>query len=233
MLPQLLTRPLIIAVDGPAGSGKSSICSEVCRQMNWSYVNTGALYRGLGYLALARKIQIEEGPELLALANEFARGAVWDFDSGVLSFRGESITQHLNESDVAKAASLVAKYGIVRESLLPLQRKLGLSAPVGAMLDGRDIGTVVFPDADLKVFMTASIEERARRRFAQLTEDNKDLTISEWQVKEAILARDQQDSSRHMAPLMQSEDAVLFDNSDMEPSVAVEKFIQMIRDHGL
>ena len=231
-------RPKIIAVDGPAGSGKSSICAEVCRRIGWTYVNTGALYRALAYIARQQGHDFSDENSLLPLIEDLARNMRWQPDSQQLWYKNENLTPHLHTVKTANDASSVAKMSLVREKLLPLQRQLSLMSNYGAIVDGRDIGTVVFPKADLKVFMTASLEERAGRRLKQMAESavrkakpKPDADLSA--VMKDISLRDNQDAARGVAPMRQAEDAVLVDTSSMSVEAAVEWLVQLIKDKGL
>jgi len=230
-------RPIIVAVDGPAGSGKSTICSEVSRRIGWSYVNTGALYRGVGLLASDRGINLEDEAAVGAMLEKLAGAIFWDYEKHQLFCGEENLTPRLGSAEAGNAASFIAKQQKVRKLLLPVQRSLALNAPKGAMVDGRDIGTVVFPDADLKIFMTANLEERARRRLRQLESkpvagaSNNNHSLSE--VMEDIARRDNQDSKRGEAPLKKADDAVEFDTSGHSQDEAIDALIAIIRDHGL
>ncbi len=231
--------PRIVAVDGPAGSGKSSICASVCKRIGWSYVNTGALYRAIAVLAHDRGISLVPSKEAAdsnvfqELLEEFEEKASWRHDEEQLLFGDINITPRLGSIEAATGASLVAKMPMVRRSLMPLQRKLALSAPRGAMVDGRDIGTVIFPDADLKIFMTASLEERAMRRMRQLEKENRPGTLTPQEIMESIAFRDSQDSQRDEAPLKQAEDAVVFDTSHLNLSAAVDSLTNLLKTRGL
>jgi cytidylate kinase len=223
-----MSRPKIVAVDGPAGSGKSSICATVCQDLGWSYVNTGALYRAVGLMALDRGVSLTEGPALQKLLSEFSEIVRWEHESARLFVGVDDYTPRLGSVEAGNGASLVAKMPMVREALMPLQRKLSLSAPRGAIVDGRDIGTVIFPDADIKIFMTASLEQRALRRLRQLERSGAS-SMSHDEIMRAIASRDDQDSQRDSAPLKKADDAILFDTSDMDVDQAVASLKQLIQ----
>lgn len=233
-------RPIIVAVDGPAGSGKSTICSEVSAKIGWSYVNTGALYRGVGLLARDRGINLEDESAVGAMLEKLAGDIHWDYNHHQLYCGGENLTPRLGTAEAGNAASFIAKQQKVRQLLLPVQRNLAINAPKGAMVDGRDIGTVVFPDANLKVFMTANLEERARRRLKQFDaktaahgNNGNESRDSLSAVMDDIARRDNQDSKRGEAPLRKADDAVEFDTSGYSQSEAVDALIALIRSHGL
>lgn len=228
-----MTRPKIVAVDGPAGSGKSSICSTVCRKLGWSYVNTGALYRAVGLLAHDRGVALVEDQGLKKVLDEFASTVRWDHESARLFVGVDDFTSRLDSVEAGNGASAVAKMQIVRDALLPIQRRLALAVPRGAIVDGRDIGTVVFPDADLKIFMTASLEQRATRRLKQLENSGDRTSISHSDIMKAIASRDDQDTQRNSAPMRKADDAVLVDTSEMDVDGAILSLISLIKSRGL
>lgn len=221
----------IVAVDGPAGSGKSSVCSEVCRQLGWTYVNTGFLYRSIALIARQRNQGLEDNEALRGIINEFCEELHWDPATQAVGFHGQNLSPLLYTDQAGRDASAIAKNPLVRELLLPLQRRLTLQSPVGAIVDGRDIGTVVFPDADLKIFMTASLEVRALRRIGQLQEGQQPDPAELEAIKTSILQRDQQDAKRGTAPLIQAADAIVFDTSDLDIKGSIEGMLQLIRTH--
>lgn len=225
----------IVAVDGPAGSGKSTICASVCTKLGWTYVNTGFLYRAIAYICRARNLRLSHDEDLKTVVEEFSQKLVWHADSGRVIFDGQDLSPKLYTDTAGKDASYVAKNPLVRQLLLPLQRKLTLQSPVGAIVDGRDIGTAVFPDADLKVFMTASLEERARRRLLQLHDGNEDQITEDQldEIKSSIAQRDEQDAARGASPLKQAKDAILFDTSKLNSDEVEEKLIDIIRSRSL
>jgi len=228
-----MTRPKIVAVDGPAGSGKSSICATVCKNLGWSYVNTGALYRAVGLMAHDRGIALVEGEGIKRILDEFSPGVRWEHESARLFVGVEDLTPRLGSVEAANGASAVAKMQMVRDALLPLQRRLALSAPRGAIVDGRDIGTVVFPDADLKIFMTASLEQRAARRLKQLERSGIKPDLTHAEIMRGIASRDEQDSQRDSAPMRKAADAVLFDTSEMDVEQAITNLRTLIKSKGL
>ena len=164
-----MEKPFVVAVDGTAGSGKSSICSSTCEKNSWIYINTGALYRGIGYTAHKLKIDSNDPKQLEEVLDHFNKNYSWDHKTLTLSYQGENISPFLIAEEVGSMASKLASKSIVREKLLPLQREL-INSYSGhtVLVDGRDIGTVVCPNAPLKIFMSASIEARATRRVKQL-----------------------------------------------------------------
>ncbi len=225
-------RPKIVAVDGPAGSGKSSICHTVADHLGWTYINTGALYRAVGVLALSSGINLDDQHGLASMVDEVAADLRWDATDRQIWHLQQNLTAKLQTEEAGYAASKVAKQPLVRDRLLPLQRQLTLSAPKGALVDGRDIGTVVFPDADLKIFLTASLEERSRRRMAQLSPGAKVAEALE-DIKKGLARRDERDEGRGVAPLKQAVGAVVLDTSLLNFEQTVEALERMIRERGL
>ncbi len=225
------SKPKIVAVDGPAGSGKSSICDEVSKRIGWTYINTGALYRGVGLLALSRGIDLNDSASLAAMVDEIAPGLAWRSDERSLWYKDRNLTLEMNSEQAGYAASKVAKQAAVRDCLLPVQRQLTLSAPKGSLVDGRDIGTVVFPDADLKVFVTASLEERSRRRMHQLGTDTEPQALED--IRKGIARRDERDQGRDTAPLKQASDAVVLDTSDLSMEESILALIRLLKERDL
>ncbi len=234
MVPDLPTRQCkIVAVDGPAGSGKSSVCAKACQKLGWTYVNTGFLYRSIAFICRERDQSLEDNAALSSIIKEFCETLRWDPTTQSVWFDGRDLSPYLYTDQAGKDASLIAKNPLVRDQLLPLQRKLTLLSPRGAIVDGRDIGTVVFPDADLKIFMTASIEERAKRRIQQLNQGDETTADQLEAIKASILERDTQDAARGAAPLIQAPDAIMFDTSSMEIDDAIHELIELIRKRQL
>jgi len=229
-------RPKIVAVDGPAGSGKSSICGRVAKAMGWTYINTGAIYRAVGVVAKRLGLPVNDEKQLCELIKSFEQDLQWEGASQRLFYRDQDITQALYSVESGNLASAIAKLSRVREALLPLQRHMALTADRGVLVDGRDIGTVVFPDADLKIFMTASLEERAKRRLGQIKGATGEIPSDEEalrQVMDDIASRDKQDSGRDSAPMKMADDAVVLDTSSCDLPQAVESMINLIRGRGL
>lgn len=228
-------KKLIVAVDGPAGSGKSSICAKVCDKIGWTYVNTGYLYRSVAYLAQQAGADLSQEAALLEFVDKFARNYRWDPVAGRLQIGDEDITEVIQSREVGVLASAIAKLPAVRDALLPIQRELSLMSPKGSFVDGRDIGTVVFPEADLKIFLTASLEERAKRRQAQLAipADAAEASSELIKIQDEIRKRDSQDASRQVAPLRQADDAVVLDTSAMPVDQVVAQILEILKDHKL
>lgn len=201
----------MVAIDGPAGAGKSTVARQVAERLGFIRVDTGALYRAVGLIALERGVSLEDGPALGTLAAGLELAFVEGPSGPRLTVNGSDREDDLRTPDVADAASKVSALPEVRAALLEAQREMGVDG--GVVLEGRDIGTVVFPDAEVKVFLTASAEARARRRLGDLEQRGVESTYED--VLAAMRARDTRDSSRKHAPLKPAEDATVVDSTEM------------------
>lgn len=198
---------ITIAVDGPSGAGKSTIAKAVAKKLNIDYIDTGAMYRAIGYKMLKEKISLDDMAGLERLLDT----TTIDFSNGDTILDGAVISQLIRTSQISKQASDCSAIGIVRKKLVDLQQKMGQAKSV--IMDGRDIGTVVFPDAEYKFFITASVEERARRREKELLEKGEQITYQ--QVLRDISERDYNDTTREITPLRKAHDAVEIDTTGM------------------
>ena len=203
---------LVIAVDGPAASGKGTLSRRLAAHFGLAYLDTGSLYRGLAMLAMDKGLDLSDEQGVALLAQKL--------DQSVLE------NPRLRDPGVGEAASKIASLNHVRQALLTYQRNFASKAP-GAVLDGRDIGTVVCPDADVKLFVTASVEERAKRRFKELIANGKQVTLDE--IEAEIKRRDARDTSRNTAPLVQSEDAHLLDTTNLDIETAMSAAILLVK----
>lgn len=220
-----------IAIDGPAGAGKSSIAKEVSRQLGFIYVDTGALYRTVALNAIRQGIRPDDVDAVIrSLDGVDIRLAFEDGTQKVL-LNGEDVSSLIRTEEVSAGASKVSAIPKVREFLFDLQKSI--AAQNDCLMDGRDIGTVVLPDAQLKVFLTASPEERASRRYKQNLERGMDADYD--QILKEVNQRDYQDSHREIAPLKQADDAVLLDTTDMTFDEVVNHLLTLVeekRNHG-
>lgn len=208
----------VIAVDGPAGAGKSTVSKIVAAKLGYTYIDTGAMYRAVG-LKLLRT-----GTELA----EIVDGIEIELDDKARVFLdGQEVTAEIRTPEISKLASDVSKFGFVRRKLTELQRKMAQRGSV--IMDGRDIGTEVLPNADVKIFLTASLEERARRRFEELKAKGQAADFDA--VKTEIALRDKQDTEREIAPLRQAADAVLVDSTNLTIEQVVAQILAICSTH--
>ena len=208
----------VVAIDGPAGAGKSTVAKKLAERLSLTYVNTGSLYRAI---ALAAK---EAGVNLQSIDEKFLYTLKLEYKDGNLLLNGIDPGQALRTSDIAQGASIVSSQKIVRDYLLPVQRKAAEQNWI--VMEGRDIATVVFPDALCKLFVTASIEERARRRLLQDGEMKQDATLED--VIKEIEERDTRDSQRDIAPLKCAKDSILIDTTGLTIEQVLDKIINII-----
>lgn len=215
-----------IAIDGPAGAGKSTISKAVAKRLGFIYIDTGAMYRSVGLAALNAGIDTKDAKGLETILGDIDIIIENTGDSQKFYLNGTDVTEEIRKPEVSVAASDVAVVPAVRLKLVELQRKMAENADV--LMDGRDIGTYVLPDAELKVFLTASVDERARRRYAELCEKNQCVTFDD--VKNDIIYRDKNDSEREFAPLREAEDSVLVDSTDMSIDDVISKILDLVKE---
>lgn len=218
-------RSFVIAIDGPMGAGKSTVAQVVARRLGYRYINTGAMYRAVAREALGRGIAPQDADGLAAIARTLPIEFQETPEGQRLLVAGEDVTEAVKEPVVSEAASLVSAYPPVREALVEQQRRLGA---VGAVvIEGRDIGTVVFPDAEIKVFLSATPEERARRRFAELRARGAAVDFEELRAAEE--ARDRRDRERAHSPLRTAPDAVVIDTTGKTPEQVADEILALHR----
>jgi len=210
---------MIIAIDGPSGAGKSTVARLLSKELGFEYIDTGAMYRALAYKAYKNNIDINEAEikEMLKTTN------VGYYDNQIF-LDGENVEALIREEAISKAASKISALKSVRGKMVVLQRKIAENKNV--ILDGRDIGTIVFPNADYKFFITASAEERAKRRFNQLKSSNMETDYES--VLYHITKRDESDSTRQFSPLKMAEDAILIDTTDMDIQEVMKAIAEFI-----
>jgi len=218
---------MVVAIDGPAGAGKSSVARSVAERCGLMLVDTGAIYRSVAYVGLREGISTDDAKSLA----DIARALRFRFETGNGHNRifvdDEDVSEAIRAREVALAASRVSRHPPVRDALMDVQRALG-KVGAGAVLEGRDIGTVVFPDAHVKVFLTASAEERARRRALELETTGQ---IAPYDViLDEIRRRDKADMERPTAPLVQADDAVLVDTSYLTEREVVDSIVALVKD---
>lgn len=212
-----------IAIDGPAGAGKSTVAQKVAKKLSFVYVDTGAMYRAMA-LYLLRKGVNREKPDEIGEACQNAEISI-EYQNGeqIVLLDGENVNAHLRTEEVSAMASVSSAVPRVREKLLDLQRKLARTMSV--VMDGRDIGTTILPDADVKIYLTASSLTRARRRYLEYQEKGEACDLAE--IQKTIEERDQRDMTREISPLCQAEDAVLVDSSELTIDETVEKILSV------
>lgn len=212
-----------VAIDGPAGAGKSTIAKLVAKEKGYVYVDTGAMYRGLAIHFLENGIEAEEKEKIAEACKDADVTIRYEDGQQQVYLNGKNITAKLREEAVGNMASKSSAIPEVRAKLLELQRELARKENV--IMDGRDIGTCVLPDADVKVFLTASVETRAKRRYDELVEKGVSCDLEE--IARDIAERDERDSTREIAPLKQAEDAVLVDSSHMTIEEVVAAIVKL------
>ena len=218
---------IAIAIDGPAGAGKSSLSKEVAKELSFIYVDTGALYRTIGLAASRKGLKKEDKAEIISMLNEIdVKLSFNDEGTQIVLLNGEDVSSYIRTPEASMFASAVSAIPEVRAFLLDLQRNMAKSDNV--IMDGRDIGTVVLPDAKIKIFLTASPEKRAMRRHKENIEKGIDSTYEE--VLKDVNQRDYQDSHREIAPLKPAEDSVLVDTSDYDFEGSKELLLKVIKE---
>jgi cytidylate kinase len=218
----------VVAIDGPAGTGKSSVARFLAHQLNFIYVDTGAIYRALAFLVEKDKVDADNVDAVVALISRIEVCFDEVIHSTRIKIDGEIVENELRTEHISRLSSLVSQHGKVREALLPVQRSLISKISLGAIFEGRDIGTVVFPFAPIKLFITANPQTRAKRRYEEIKKIHE--TISFDEVLQAIEKRDERDKSRANAPMQQAEDAHVIDTSMMTFEQVTKEAISLIEE---
>lgn len=212
-----------IAIDGPAGAGKSTIAKMVAEKLDFIYVDTGAMYRAMALYFIRQKIDGDDEEKISAVCKDISVSLEYENGQQQVLLNGENVNGLIRTEQVSMMTSDTSKYAAVRAKLLDLQRDLAKTKNV--IMDGRDIGTCVLPDANLKIYLTASASERAKRRYLEQKERGVECDIA--QIEKDIIARDEQDMNREIAPLRQAEDAIYLDSSDMSIEEVVAEIIRL------
>ncbi len=217
-------KPLIIAIDGPAGSGKSTVAKILAKRFKYKYIDTGAMYRVVALKAIKNNIKLTDEKKVSKMADDIKIEFVADENNQKIYADGEDITSKIRDEEVGNGASIVSAYSGVRNAMLIKQREIGKSG--GVVMEGRDIGTVVFPNANIKFFLDASVEERGRRRHLELKEKGED--VERGKIVEDIRRRDNQDTSRDIAPLKRADDSMVIDTTVISIDEVVENMLKRI-----
>ena len=214
-----------VAIDGPAGAGKSTIAKRIARRLGYIYVDTGAMYRAMAYYLIQNQVDAADQEAIAAACHHADISICYQDGEQVVLLNGENVNAYLRTEAVGNMASVSSVVPEVRKKLVELQQKLARETDV--VMDGRDIGTVVLPDADVKVYLTASVETRAKRRFLELQEKGEPADLAK--IAADIEDRDYRDMHRDISPLRQAEDATLVDSSDMTIEQVVERILELCR----
>ncbi|PGB03245.1 (d)CMP kinase [Bacillus toyonensis] len=219
-----MDKRISIAIDGPAAAGKSTVAKVVAKKLSYVYIDTGAMYRAITYAALEQKVDIENEEKLMEVVKnvniEFQQGE----NTQLVFLNGQDVSEVIRTPDVTNRVSIVAKHRLVREEMVRRQQELAEKG--GVVMDGRDIGTHVLPDAEVKIFMLASVEERAERRH--LENINKGFDSNLEQLKEEIAQRDKLDSEREVSPLKKADDALELDTTSLSIEEVVQKIMGIV-----
>ena len=215
-----------IAIDGPAGAGKSTIAKKLAKELGYVYVDTGAMYRAMAYYFLTNNISSDDEAAIAKACDNVNVSIAYKNNEQQVLLNGENISDKIRNEEVGNMASATSVYPVVRTKLVELQRQLAQKENV--IMDGRDIGTVDLPNANVKIYLTASSKVRAQRRFDELTE--KGISCKFDEIEKDIIDRDYRDMHRETSPLKQADDAVLLDSSDMDIDAVIEKMKEIIRE---
>ena len=221
-------KQLTLAIDGPAGAGKSTVAQIVARRLNYTYIDTGAMYRAVAWLVVQQNLNVEDTSATGELAASADIRLCSADGSQQVFVNGLNVTQEIRSPGVSRLVADVARQPLVREALLTMQRQMAQTG--GVVMDGRDIGTHVLPWADLKIFLTASIEERAKRRWLELKATGHNIVLKELQQE--IADRDKTDYEREVAPLIQAADAVLIDTTQLSIDGAVAENLRLCEERA-
>ena len=214
-----------IAIDGPAGAGKSTIARRVAKELSFIYVDTGAMYRAMALYLLRREVNRDDTEQIGNICQDAEISIEYQNGEQIVLLNGENVNSYLRTEEVGNMASVSSAVPRVREKLLSLQRKL--ARDMNVVMDGRDIGTTILPEADVKIYLTASSLTRAKRRYLELQEKGTVCNLDE--IQKDIEERDQRDMNREISPLRQAEDAVLVDSSDLTIQQVVDRILQIFR----
>ncbi|MDF2569764.1 MAG: cmk [Sporomusa sp.] len=216
---------LIIAIDGPAGAGKSTVAKLVAQRLGYTYIDTGAMYRAVAWQTLNEGIE-PDNEAIARLACNLDLKLTYIDGKTIVVVNGQDITESIRTPEVSRHVAKVAQVQALRDVMLTLQRNMAITG--GVVMDGRDIGTHVLPNADIKIFLTASITERAKRRWHELTAKGYGISLTE--LENEIACRDKADCEREVAPLIAAADAVLIDTTELSINESVEKILELCKE---
>ncbi|GGC99699.1 (d)CMP kinase [Pontibacillus salipaludis] len=217
---------IAVAIDGPAAAGKSTVAKIIAEKLTYVYIDTGAMYRALTYKAIKEGVSLEEETSLMNLLTDTTIDLQQSTDGQKVILDGKEVTLDIRTEEVTNQVSIVAKHGEVRHEMVKRQRELALKR--GVVMDGRDIGTHVIPDAEVKIFLIASVQERAERRHKENLE--KGFSSDLEKLKDEIRRRDQLDSEREVSPLLKAEDAIEIDTTALSITEVAEKILRVVHD---
>ena len=220
----IMKKKYVIAIDGPGASGKSTTAKALARKLKYIYIDTGAMYRACALCSLENNINLKDIPKLITMLENIDIKILYSERGNKIFLNGNDVSQRIREADITKLSSEIAKIDIVRKKMVLLQRKIGKNG--GVIMDGRDIGTVVFPNADFKFFMIANEKTRALRRWKEAAEKGENLSLKD--IEKELIWRDANDSLRKISPLKQAEDAIPVDTSNMTIDDQVEFLFKII-----
>ena len=221
-----MSKKISIAIDGPAAAGKSTVAKIIAKRLSYLYIDTGAMYRALTYLALQQGIALDDEQALISLLKNTYIDLKPSEQGQLVFVNGEDVTNVIRSEEVTNAVSLVAKHPLVREEMVARQRALAKNG--GVVMDGRDIGTYVLPDAEVKIFLKASVEERAKRRHAENIARGFPSDLET--LKKEIARRDRIDSEREVAPLKKAEDAIEIDTTSLSIEEVVDRIMEIVNE---
>lgn len=220
----MAARSRVIAIDGPVGAGKSTVARALAQRLGYRYVDTGAMYRSVAWKATQRGIDLTDGAAVGEVARAIAIEFVPTASGQHVVVQGADVTEAIRSPRMSEGASIVSAYPEVRDALVILQRRMGAGG--GVIMEGRDIGTVVFPDAEVKIYLDASLEERARRRYEELRAKGEAVTSDG--VREALRERDHRDTTRAHSPLRAAPDAVVIDSTTLTVEQVVDEIVRQL-----
>jgi len=221
-----MKRKYVIAIDGPAASGKSTTAKLLAKKMKYIYIDSGAMYRACGLRSLQEGVDLENLENLSKMLNKIDIKITYCEAGNKIILNGKDVSNRIREADITKLSSEIAVIGIVRERMVDLQREMGRNG--GVIMDGRDIGTVVFQDADFKFFMVADVKTRAKRRWKEAIDNGENLILQE--IERELIWRDKNDTTRKISPLVKAEDAIEIDTEDMTVESQTEFIFNYIRE---